>query len=161
MILLIGFGNALRGDDKAGLILAEIIEQAWQSSHVATKRLSVHQLTPELALDIAQPEITAVVFVDAQAVTPGALSPRVQMQPLNGEAQSPSLGHHLNPVSLLIYAHLLYDRRPPAWLVTIPAMDFSYGNGLSRITQQALAAAHSLPLELLAHLQTAPAAMAE
>jgi hydrogenase maturation protease len=154
MILLIGYGNALRGDDKAGLILAEIIAQAWQSSQVEVKLLSVHQLTPELTLDIAQPEITVVVFVDAQAVTPAALSPRVQMQPLNVEAQSPSLGHHLNPASLLIYAHLLYDRCPRAWLVTVPATDFSYGNGLSRITQQALAAAQSLPPELLAHLQT-------
>jgi hydrogenase maturation protease len=156
MILLIGYGNALRGDDQAGLILAETIARAWQSDQVAVKQLSVHQLTPELALDIAQPEITAVVFVDAQAVTPGALSPRVQMQSLNVGAQSPSLGHHLYPASLLIYAHLLYDRCPPAWLVTVPAIDFSYGGGLSHLAQQALLSAQSLPLELLAHLQTAP-----
>jgi hydrogenase maturation protease len=154
VILLIGYGNDLRRDDGAGLILAATIEQAWQVLGVAVKRLSVHQLLPELAEEIARPEVTAVVFVDAQVVAVGEVEPHVRMQPLTVEAQSPSLGHHLTPATLLLYADKLYGRRPPAWLVTVPAIDFGYGEGLSRMVQQALTAAQTLPVELLGLLPT-------
>jgi hydrogenase maturation protease len=156
VILLIGYGNDLRRDDGAGLILAEILEQAWQSQRVAVKRLSVHQLMPELAAEIAQPEVTAAVFVDARVIAPEEVDPRVQMQPLRVEAQSPSLGHHLDPATLLIYAEWLYGWRPPAWLVTVPATDFGYGEGLSQSTQQALAEAQAVSVELLAQVQALP-----
>lgn len=156
MILLIGYGNDLRRDDGAGLILAEILEQAWQSQRVAVKRLSVHQLMPELAAEIAQPEVTAAVFVDARVIAPEEVDPRVQMQPLRVETQSPSLGHHLDPTTLLIYAEWLYGWRPPAWLITVPAIDFGYGEGLSQSTQQALVAAQAVSVELLAQVQALP-----
>jgi hydrogenase maturation protease len=153
MILLIGYGNDLRRDDGAGLVLAEIIEQAWQTGQVAVKRLSVHQLTPELAEDIAGPEVSAVVFVDTRAAVAGETNLSVQIQPLQLGPQSPSLGHHLDPAALLLYAGRLYGRQPPTWLVTVPGTDFSHGEGLSRTTQQTLAKAQTLPVELLARLQ--------
>lgn len=155
MILLIGYGNDLRRDDGVGLVLAGLIEQSWRALGVAVTRLSVHQLLPELAEEIAGPEISAVVFVDARAVTSEEVNPQVQVQSLAVETQSPSLGHHLNPASLLAYADLLYGRQPPAWLVTVPAADFGYGEGLSEVVQQVLGAAQSLPLELLAQIQLA------
>jgi hydrogenase maturation protease len=152
MILLISYGNDLRRDDGAGFVLADLIEQSWRIHRVAVKRLSVHQLLPELAEEIARPEVSAVVFVDARAVMAGEVDPRVRMQPLRVDTQSPSLGHHLAPATLLTYADWLYGWRPPAWLVTVPAADFGYGEGLSEMVQQALAAAQALPLELLAQL---------
>ncbi|MBE7554513.1 MAG: hydrogenase maturation protease [Anaerolineales bacterium] len=152
MILLISYGNDLRRDDGAGLVLADLIEQSWRIHQVAVKRLSVHQLLPELAEEIARPEVFAVVFVDARAVEAGEIDPRVRIQPLSVASQSPSLGHHLDPATLLAYADWLYAGRPPAWLVTVPAADFGYGEGLSEMVQQALAAAQALPLELLAQL---------
>lgn len=153
MILLIGYGNSLRRDDGAGLILAERLDHAWRGQGVAVKHLPVHQLTPELAAEMAEPEIDAVIFVDARAIAAGEVDPQVQVQPVNGESPSPSLGHHLNPVALLLYADQLFGRRPSAWLVTVPAADFGYGESLSQITQQALASAQTLPAELLARLQ--------
>lgn len=153
MILLIGYGNDLRQDDGAGLILAERLGQAWCNQGVAVKLLPVHQLTPELAAEIAEPDISTVVFVDARVIAPGEVDPQVQVQSLNREPLSPSLGHYLDPATLLLYADRLYGRRPSAWLVTVPAADFGYTEDLSRITQQALASAHALPAELLARLQ--------
>jgi hydrogenase maturation protease len=153
MILLIGYGNSLRRDDGAGLILAARLEHAWRSQGVAVKHLPVHQLIPELAAEMAKPEVEFVVFVDARAVAPSEVTPQVQVQPLKPELLSPSLGHHLNPATLLIYADQLFGRRPSAWLVTVPAVDFGYGESLSQITQQALASAQTLPVELLARLQ--------
>ncbi|GIK39864.1 MAG: hydrogenase [Chloroflexota bacterium] len=152
MILLISYGNDLRRDDGAGLVLADLIEQSWRIHQVAVKRLSVHQLLPELAEEIARPEVSAVVFVDARAVMAGEVNPRVRVESLSIDTQSPSLGHHLDPTTLLAYADWLYAGRPPAWLVTVPGADFGYGEGLSEMVQQALAAAQALPLELLAKL---------
>jgi hydrogenase maturation protease len=143
----------LRRDDGAGFVLADLIEQSWRIHRVAVKRLSVHQLLPELAEEIARPEVSAAVFVDARAVAAGEVDPRVQVQPLSVDAQSSGLGHHLDPTTLLAYADWLYGWRPPAWLVTVPAADFGYGEGLSEMVQQALAAAQALPFELLAQLK--------
>jgi len=148
MILLIGYGNNLRRDDGAGLILAERLEHAWRSQGVAVKHLPCHQLTPELTAEIAEPDVTAVVFVDARAIEASEVDPQVQVQPLRPELLSPSSGHHLKPATLLLYADRLYGRRPSAWLVTVPAADFDYGEDLSQITQQALASAQTLPAEL-------------
>jgi hydrogenase maturation protease len=158
MILLIAYGNDLRRDDGAGFALAEMIEQAWRTRPVAVKQIAVHQLTPELAADIAGPDITGVIFLDARAVTPDEVNPAVQIQPLHYDSASPGLGHYLDPTALLLYAGRLYNRQPPAWLVTVPGTDFGYGEGLSPATQQALADARTLPDELLARL---PASLPE
>lgn len=61
-ILIIGYGNNLRSDDGVGRYLAEIIEQ---QQLPLVKALSVHQLTPELVLEIADSQ--AVIFIDAIA----------------------------------------------------------------------------------------------
>jgi hydrogenase maturation protease len=58
--LVIGHGNELRGDDGAGPSVARAVA-SWHLPGVRT--LAVHQLTPELAEDLAQTK--RVVFVDA------------------------------------------------------------------------------------------------
>jgi hydrogenase maturation protease len=153
MILLIGYGNDLRRDDGAGLILAERLEQIWQSDRLEVKRLSVHQLTPELALEIARPEVTAVVFADARAAIASETQPELQAALIHPESSSPSLGHHLDPAALITYARLLYGQQPPAWVVTVPGVDFGYGEGLSEITEKSIAKGNALANELLEHLQ--------
>jgi len=149
MILIIGYGNSLRGDDGAGLLLAERLEQAWRARHVAVERLAVQQLMPELAWDIAQAAVEAVLFVDTRAVAPGETEPGLQISPVESPALSPSLGHHLDPAVLLTYARLLYGKTLPAWLVTVPGVDFEHGETLSRTAQQALDMASELSIKLL------------
>ena len=61
--LAIGIGNTLRRDDGIGPWLAERIEE-WRLPGIRTK--TVHQLTPEIAAEIA--EANAVLFLDASAV---------------------------------------------------------------------------------------------
>ena len=39
MILIIAYGNSLRGDDGAGLVLAERLEEAWQGRQVEVERV--------------------------------------------------------------------------------------------------------------------------
>ena len=149
MILLIAYGNPLRRDDGAGLRLAELMTRRWRAAGMPVRRLAVHQLTPELAAEIAEPDVAAVVFVDARAEplvvdNPAALA--VAVTPLAlPDAASPSLGHHIGPATLLAYAALLLDGRPapPAWLVTTPGLDFEHGEGLSEAASVAVEAAFS------------------
>jgi len=149
MILLIAYGNPLRRDDGAGLRLAERMADRWQAAGTRLRHLAVQQLTPELAAEIAEPDVRAVVFVDTRAVA-GAAAGRqhaastVLVTPLAApESASPSLGHHLGPAVLLAYAALLLDGRPapPAWLATTPGVDLGHGEGLSPLAHAAIEAA--------------------
>jgi hydrogenase maturation protease len=142
MVLLIGYGNELRGDDGAGLRLAERMAERWQAAGTPLRHVAVQQLTPELALEIAAPEVAAVVFVDTRAAA--RLGEAVEITPLTPpEAATPSLGHHFQPDVLLAYAALLLEGRPapPAWLVTVPGVAFGLGEGLSEIASAAMDAA--------------------
>ena len=148
MILLIAYGNPLRQDDGAGLRLAERMVERWQAADIPLRHLAVQQLTPELAAEIAEPGVAAVVLVDARAVDadaakndPAALA--VAVMPLAApDAASPSLGHHMGPATLLAYTGLLLDGRPAprAWLVTTPGVDFEHGEGLSEAAKAAIEA---------------------
>jgi Ni,Fe-hydrogenase maturation factor len=69
-VLVIGYGNTLRRDDGVGVRAAELIAADPRLAHARV--LAVHQLTPELALDIGA--VSLVIFVDADARgLPGAI----------------------------------------------------------------------------------------
>jgi hydrogenase maturation protease len=146
MILLIAYGNPLRRDDGAGLRLAEEMAGRWQEAGTPLRHVAVQQLTPELAVEIAQPGVRAVVLVDARVEPPGRVTGAVVVAALGSDGpSSPSLGHHTEPDVLLAYATLLLDGRPapPAWLVTAPGVDFDHGEGLSAAASAAIQAAFS------------------
>lgn len=147
LILIIACGNSLRSDDGAGLLLAERLEQACRSLDLEVARISVHQLMPELAADIAAKAVRAVIFVDTRPAEPGE-SPK--LVPLAPEAGSPSIGHHLTPAVLLLYAQQLYHHCPPAWQVTVPGVIFDHGESLSQTAQNALAHAPALARQIAA-----------
>ena len=109
--LVIGYGNTLRGDDAVGRLAADTVE-AWRLRDVKT--LSVHQLTPELAEDIAAAQ--QVIFIDAAA--------NASWQPLTPATSARSLTHHVDPQGLLALASALYGAMPTAYLLTLPAIDF-------------------------------------
>jgi hydrogenase maturation protease len=155
MILLIAYGNSLRRDDEAGLVLAERLEQDLLTRQVKVERLVVQQLTPELALQVARDEVTAVIFADTRASSRDEIAPTLQLYPVNADSLSPSLGHHLDAAMVLTYARLLYGKQPPAWVVTVPGVDFGHGEGLSQVAQQALNTAPDLLMELLIRLHSA------
>ena len=159
MILIIAYGNSLRQDDGAGLVLAEIVEQECRARRLDVERIVAFQLTPELSLEVARKEVTAVVFVDTRTVAPDEPDLRVRLRSLTTETASPSLGHHLNAAALLVYAYLLYGKHPPAWEVTVPGRNFGHGEGLSPIARRALSTAHEPLGELLIRL--GDAALAE
>lgn len=138
MILIIACGNKLRSDDGAGLVLAETLEKAWRSVRVAVEQIAVHQLTPELAVDIAAEAVRVVVFVDTRAVGQDRADANIRIEPITAGIGSSRLGHHLAPAVLLSYVQLLYGKQVSAWEVTVPGVDFSHGEQFSPFTLAAL-----------------------
>jgi hydrogenase maturation protease len=122
-ILVIGYGNELRGDDAIGPRIARELKRR---DLPGARTMSLSQLTPELAADLA--EARGAIFVDARiadnedAVRVAALSP----------ASDRALGTHFSdPAALLAMAQLLYGHAPPAWLVTVAGATFDLGSELS------------------------------
>lgn len=142
MILIIAFGNELREDDGAGLVLAEAMENAWRAQGAPVRRIAVQQLTPELALEIAAPEVEAMVLVDTRLATANG-SGDVAVAALSAAPTAlPVVGHHLQPAVLLAYAAAVRQGPlPPSWLVTVPGIAFGHGYGLSPGTQGAISRA--------------------
>lgn len=128
-LLLIGYGNELRGDDAAGPRIARAVAD-WQ--YPGVESLALHQLVPEIAEPIAR--AVRVLFVDACREVE-----RVRWRRLRAAQDQPTaLGHVSDPERLLAWAQALYGRCPPAWLLAVPAHSFELGASLSLVTRNAL-----------------------
>jgi hydrogenase maturation protease len=133
--LVIGIGSTLRTDDAVGQLAALGVE-GWNLPNV--RALAVVQLTPELASPISQAK--RVVFIDARVTQPDDPVEVIRVEPLD-ESTTASVGHSSEPRSLLSLARDVFGTCPPAWLISIPAADFSVGEGLSTTAEAGLAEA--------------------
>lgn len=96
---------------------------------------ALHQLTPELAPDVAQADL--VIFIDASCDNgPGEVASR-RVVP-ESSASSTSFSHQLTPEVLLAFAERLYGTCPEAVLLTVGAASFEFGEGLSAEVQAAV-----------------------
>jgi hydrogenase maturation protease len=123
MVLVIGYGNDLRGDDGIGRRVAEAIAEAGLPG---VRVRTTHQLTPELAAEIA--EASRVIFVDALA---DSTIESVQVQQLAIEETPDWSTHTADPRVLLALTRALYGATPDAWWVMVPGRDFGFEEGLS------------------------------
>jgi len=167
-ILIVGYGNPLRHDDGAGRDVADALwARRDRAPELARASFSwAHQLTPELAADLADVELA--VFLDAaadgqapgavtvrylgpEAVSPGRRHPSGPVPPgeLVPGSALPALGQpagfdaagcwtDITPVGLLRLAAALFGRAPDAVIVTVTAGDLSLGEGLSREVETAV-----------------------
>ncbi len=126
MILLIGYGNTLRRDDGAGPALVQEVARRAQRNDL--KVITCHQLTPELACELAAPEVRAAILADASVagdIDGGPLLRPLQVVPATGGS-----GHDLGAGELLGLSGSLFGHCPPAWLAAVPGEDFAFGEGL-------------------------------
>jgi hydrogenase maturation protease len=132
-VLVVGYGNRLRGDDGFGCYAAGLL--AADPRLEGATVLARHQLTPELATDIASASL--VVMVDA-SVADGALgSVAVRfIQPRRGSPLSWS--HHLDPAALAGLADALYGYVPPMVLISVAGAVFADTDRLSPALQRVL-----------------------
>ena len=133
-VLVIGYGNPLRGDDGFGPLAAEMI---------AARRLAgvdavvTHQLGPELAAALS--DVDHAVFLDADASREAGPLLAAAVEP---RAMSPTaLSHDFSPGGLLALSGLAYGRSPTATLLTAPARGFGHGAALSAEARAAAATA--------------------
>ncbi len=123
-VLVIGYGNELRSDDAVGRQVADTVA-AWQIPGVLV--LSVHQLVPELSEELSRAH--TVLFIDARSCTQA--SARLRITRVESGISPVSAGHTGGPEMLLGLAEALYSHQPEAWLITIPARRFEFGETLS------------------------------
>lgn len=159
MILVIGVGNPLRGDDGAGPLLAHALAKELRAMGVGAIVRETQQLVPELAVEMTGETVGAVVICDARvnAGESGLCLQRLEEAGRAARQESAPFTHEITPGTLLGYAHSLNERAYPplaCWLLTAPARNFELGEDLSDATHAALsgarAAAHNLLLELSA-----------
>jgi hydrogenase maturation protease len=179
-VLVVGYGNPLRGDDGVG---PEVVERLWTDDDgtLGPRRAAFawsHQLTPEMAVDVSQ--ACYVVFVDAASdgLAPGCISVR-PLEPAGARAgsgggagaaagggslvpeeNSPSAPvietaavgcwQDLSPAALLALARDLYGAAPPAAIVTISVGSLQFGSHLSPAVLDAVPKAVSSVRDLVA-----------
>lgn len=131
--LIIAWGNPARGDDAAGLVIADALE-CQASDHVTIR--CFHQLGPELAEDVAAAD--CVIFIDAH-VHPQW--PDLVVQEVDPATDYSPDSHSSGPEELVALAKVLYHHQPKAWLVATRAYDTTFGAGLSDKGQELVAAA--------------------
>jgi hydrogenase maturation protease len=132
-VLVIGYGNSLRGDDGAGWHAAAAL--ADDPRLAGADVLACHQLAPELAEDIAHARLVVLVDACSRGAPPGTVSVR-RVEP--GYPLAPTWSHNLDPAALVGLAETLYGASPPVFLITITGAFFGYGDRLSPPVRQAL-----------------------
>lgn len=146
-VLVVGYGNPLRGDDGLGWHAAHQLQQA--SLAADTMVLACHQLTPELAAPVGAAAL--VVFIDARCADPDPDDDAATTMPPDGvpltcqqvvpdPLAECSLTHHLTPAALLACASLLYGTCPRAVVFSAACSAFDLGEEMSTTTQALLPA---------------------
>jgi hydrogenase maturation protease len=128
-ILVIGYGNTLRGDDGVGPKVARAItDLPLQNVH----SLACHQLTPELAAQLS--EAHSVIFVDASS----EMLSGVQWRELEPAETAQIMVHAADPRTLLALARDVFGRCPRAWWLTVPIQNIDFGEELSPLARQGM-----------------------
>lgn len=129
-LVVIGYGNPLRGDDGLGWRAAEVVQARLPEAEV----LTCHQLTPELAETLSQAARAA--FVDVAVDQPPGRLQQTRLRPEAGARLG--LTHQFTPTTLLGLARGLYGRAPDAVLFTVGGQSFDYTDSLSPLVEAAL-----------------------
>jgi hydrogenase maturation protease len=133
-VLIIGWGNPLRGDDGVGWRAAERLGELLHG-HEATVRVS-HQLMPEFAEEISSSDL--VIFIDAAC--DNGPSGEIRLERVEPRRSPAAFSHQMDPPALLGMAESLYGRCPEAFFFTVTGRSFGYGEELSVDVQSALPA---------------------
>lgn len=134
-LLVIGYGNTLRGDDGVGCcVAAQLSEVLSDKEHVEI--VMRHQLMPELSETMSHADL--VVFVDAcKDRQPGQIS----VHSIEPASDSPgAFTHNVTPASLLASTSVLYGATPAALLISVAGENFAYSETLSPAVQAAIPA---------------------
>lgn len=129
-VLVIGLGNPIRGDDAIGCHAAHALEKLYRDDPQVDV-MAVHQLTPELADDVAQRDF--VLFLDAAI---GDKAGVIQQTNISAAPGKHGFSHHLSPSTLMSAAESLYGDAPAAICLTMAGRSFELGDQLSVVASK-------------------------
>ncbi len=144
-VVVVGYGNPLRGDDAVGWRVAESV--ATDARLVGAHVLTAHQLLPELAVELG--EAGLAVLVDARVGEPPGSISVMHIAPC---AERGPFGHHLTPAALAALAVAVAGRSADVVVVSIGIESTEPGAGLSHAVAEAVPAVREVVADLvLAH----------
>jgi hydrogenase maturation protease len=128
-VVVIGYGNPLRGDDGVGWRVAEAVAERWGERVTV---LMGQQPVPEWAAALAEADVA--FFIDASLHVGDGLHVR-RLRPLT---DAPGLGAHaFGPRDLLQLSQAVYGSAPVTYLLPLPTESLDFGEGLSPRTTRA------------------------
>jgi len=131
-VLVLGFGNPLRGDDGAGPMVAQRVVALFPDAAFC-RCITDQQLLPEHTDAIAA--VRRVLFIDSSV---NLSAGEIRITEIFPEAcPSHKLTHHIAPQTLLWMAQQFFSHAPRAWLIEIGVADMSVGQHLSPVVAKA------------------------
>ena len=131
-VLILGYGNTLRGDDALGIHAAHALHDFYCTDG-GVRVLATSQLTFDLAEDISQAQL--ILFIDAAvAGLPGDIHSE-EILPADEKVR---FTHHWTPRTLLMLTKQLYGTTPAAVSLTMAVGTSEVGVGLSKEVQSNL-----------------------
>jgi hydrogenase maturation protease len=129
-VLVIGYGNTLRSDDGVGpAIVSQLAETFRNQGGAQAAFVTVHQLTPELAEELAVAK--RVLFVDASVEKAAGKVAIRRISAHDGGSGPAPVGHFASPEGLLALCSGLYGRAPLAWSIGVGVSNLEIGERLS------------------------------
>jgi hydrogenase maturation protease len=130
-VLIIAYGNPLRGDDGLAWHVAEKLSEMNLPGDIEI--ITRHLLTPELALPVSQ--ATTVFFIDAaRDGVPGELASGL----IEPQRSCSVFTHELSPGAVLTAAQELYGRCVEAFSISLCGECFDHGETLSAKVEEGL-----------------------
>lgn len=129
-LLVLGIGNASRGDDGLGwALLDRLAEQGRPGWHIEYRF--------QLAVEDAEllTNYPAVLFIDASE-TP--LPDGYRLSRLEPDPEPGLYTHEQTPGAMLFLTNQLFDHQPEAWLLEVCGYDWELGAGLSEKAKENL-----------------------
>jgi len=124
-VLILGYGNTLRGDDALGIHAAHALHDFYCTDG-NVRVLATSQLTYDLAEDISQANL--VLFIDAAVTGPPG---EIRSEEILSADENVRFTHHWTPPTLLMLCRQLYGRAPSAVSLTVALASSEVGVGLS------------------------------
>lgn len=133
-VLILGYGNTLRGDDALGVHAAHALHDFYCTDG-GIRVLATSQLTFDLAEDISQAQF--ILFIDAAIGGPPG---DIRSEEVRAADEKVRFTHHWTPRTLLMLARQLYGTVPSAISLTMAVGSSEVGVGLSQEVQRNLPA---------------------
>jgi hydrogenase maturation protease len=134
MRVIIGYGNELRGEDAFGV---DAIKKLQKLGLENTKLISLHQLTPEVVLQLL--DANEIIFIDASYDEKNHYALACSLT----EQDNLNLSHHISPKTIIYMLKSLYYKKSKFFIYSMLSCSFDkikdnkrYKNSIDAVVKQ-------------------------